>query len=102
MKVDLSPEALADLQQIARTIAVDNPRRAATFVAELKAKFITLAATPEAFPVVGYYGGVDIGRRVHNNYLIFYRLRADSIVVWRVLHGARDYVELLGLGLHHE
>ena len=97
MNVVLSPEALDDLERIAERIAANNPRRAATFAAELRAKCLTLPGMPEAFPVVGEYEGVSIRRRIHNDYLIFYRLRSESIVVWRVVHGARDYFELLGL-----
>jgi len=97
MKVVLSPEAIEDLEQIAQTIAADNPRRAATFVAELKQKCLALSAAPKAFPVVGFYRRAGVRRRVYNHYLIFYRLRADRIVIWRILHGARNHADLLGL-----
>lgn len=46
----LSPRAAADLEEIAEYIARDNPRRAATFVAELEAKCRAVAETPEFYP----------------------------------------------------
>jgi plasmid stabilization system protein ParE len=35
-----------------------------------------------------------IRRRVHGNYLIFYRVREELVEVVHVLHGARDYETL--------
>jgi toxin ParE1/3/4 len=32
---------------------------------------------------------------VHGNYLIFYRIDPDHVVVVHVLHGARDYEAIL-------
>ena len=34
---------------------------------------------------------VCIRRRVHGNYLIFYKVARDRIAVIRILHGAMDY-----------
>jgi toxin ParE1/3/4 len=34
-------------------------------------------------------------RAVHGNYLIFYRVDPDHVVVVHVLHGARDYDAIL-------
>ena len=36
-----------------------------------------------------------VRRRLHGNYLIFYRIEADRLVVLHVLHGARDYGAIL-------
>ncbi len=36
-----------------------------------------------------------IRRRLHRNYLIFYRVETDKLVVLHVLHGARDHVPIL-------
>ena len=41
------------------------------------------------------YKHLGIRRRVHGNYLIFYRLRGDLIEVIHILHGAMDYGALL-------
>ncbi|WP_347968191.1 type II toxin-antitoxin system RelE/ParE family toxin [Mesorhizobium sp. CC13] len=38
--------------------------------------------------------GNDIRRRVHRDYLIFYRVNAERIEILRILHGAMDYERL--------
>lgn len=95
MKVVLAEEALSDLESIADYIAQDNPIRARSFVAELLAKAQKLADMPEGFPLVPRYAHLGVRRRVHGNYLIFYRVEATQITVIHVLHGARDYEGLL-------
>ncbi len=78
MKVVLTEQAQSDLERIGDAIAGDSPRRAVTFVAELREKCATLATTPKAFPVIARYRRMAIRRRVHGNYLIFYRLGRDA------------------------
>jgi toxin ParE1/3/4 len=46
---------------------------------------------PRAFPLLAHRKNKDVRRRVHGNYLIFYRVGADRIDVLHVLHGAQDY-----------
>jgi toxin ParE1/3/4 len=93
--VHISAEAEADLESIGDHIARDNPMRALTFVQELRAKCMDLSDTPDAFPLVPRYEDRGIRRRIHGNYLIFYRVRGDRLVVVHVLHGAMDYAAIL-------
>lgn len=95
MKVELTAEAERDLEAIADHIAIDNPDRALGFIIELRAKCLGLADYPRAFPVVERYAHLDIRRRVHGQYLIFYRVEARRIVVLHILHGASDYLDRL-------
>ena len=46
---------------------------------------------PRAFPLVPHRKNTDVRRRVHKNYLIFYRVGAEHVDVLRVVHGAQDY-----------
>lgn len=41
------------------------------------------------------YATAGLRRCLHGNYLIFYRVEADAAVILHVLHGARDYPEIL-------
>jgi plasmid stabilization system protein ParE len=50
---------------------------------------------PYGFALVPRYERHGIRRRVHGNYLIFYRIDADRVTVIHVLHGARDYAAVL-------
>ena len=95
MIVPISAEAEADLESIGDDIARDNPTRAVSFVQELRAKCMDLSDMPDAFPLVPRYEHRGIRRRVHENYLIFYRGQNDRIVVIHVLHGAMDYAPIL-------
>ena len=95
MRVVLTRSAISDLEQIADYIARDNPTRAASFVRELRTAALARADTPRAFPVVPRYESRHIRRRPFGNYLIFYRVGTDHLVILRVLPGARDYEPLL-------
>lgn len=91
----MAEEAGGDLERTADYIARDNPRRALTFIQELRTSCLDLADTPEGFALVPRYERQGIRRRVHGSYLIFYRVRGERIIVIHVLHGATDYAEIL-------
>lgn len=90
MIVVLTAEAETDLERIGDAIAQHAPRRAESFVAELVDCCQLIGETPEAFPRVPRYEASGVRRRVHGNYLIFYRATADRVEVLHILHGARD------------
>jgi toxin ParE1/3/4 len=95
VKVILTAEAVADLERIGDYIAQDNPSRARSFVAELLEKARRIGDAPQGFPVVPRYAHLDVRRRVHGSYLIFYRAEEDRVSVIHILHGAQDYEALL-------
>lgn len=90
MKVVFAPLAKQALEQIGDFIAQDSPRRAFSFVRELREKALSLARSPHAFPLIPHYETRGIRRRVHGQYLILYRVETDAIVVLHILHGAQD------------
>ena len=96
MKVVLTAAAARDLENISDYIAQDSKSRARSFARELRRATAEVGRTPEAFPLVQGYEDRGFRRRVHGAYLIFYRLEPDHALILRVLHGARDYPELLG------
>lgn len=51
MIVHLTAEAESDLEQIGDYMAQDNPKRALSFVLELRDKCLSLAETPWGFPL---------------------------------------------------
>ena len=95
MIVVLTEAAIADLVAIGRHIETDNPQRAKTFVAELESRCHQLGSMPKAFALVPRHERSGIRRRPHGNYLIFYRIVADTVEVLHVLHGAQDYEAIL-------
>ena len=41
------------------------------------------------------YESAGIRRRVYGNYLIFYRVNVSAVEVLHILHGARDYEQII-------
>jgi toxin ParE1/3/4 len=95
MRVLLSAEAERDLETIADFIAADNPQRAVTFLREMREKCLGLSEMPERFPLVPRYEAIGVRRRVHGQYLIFYRVAGDAVIILHVLHGAQNYEAIL-------
>lgn len=95
MIVHLTAEAEYDLEAIGDYIARDNPARAVSFLQELRAKCLGLADMPERFPLVPRYETAGVRRRVHGDYLIFYRVEPDKVVIIHILHGTQNYGAIL-------
>ena len=95
MKVLFTEAAESDLEAIGDWIAKDNPGRAMTFVRELRRSCVDIGPRPLGYPFVEHRRGEGIRRKVHGNYLIFYRVWLDAVEFLRVLHGARDYARIL-------
>ena len=95
MKVVLTDEALADLQQIADDIAEDNPERAEPSSPSSSRR--PARSGSDRSPTLSSLDTRTLGvrRRVHRAYLIFYRAEAERVTILHVLHGARDYEALL-------
>ncbi|MDB5593764.1 MAG: type toxin-antitoxin system RelE/ParE family toxin [Hyphomicrobiales bacterium] len=95
MIVVLTAQAEADLEAIGDYLAQERPSRALLTIGSLRHCCNRLAEFPEAFPFVQRYERIGLRRRIHENYLIFYRASSERIEVIRILHGAMDYESLL-------
>ena len=84
-----------DLEEIALFIAADNPRRALTFIDELRAHYLKVAKRPLAYPLRREYG-TGIRLTVYGSYVIFHSQRDDALVIERIVHGARHREGLMG------
>jgi addiction module RelE/StbE family toxin len=98
-KISYSNTAITDLEQIGDYIAkqLKNPSAALNTVNKIQDKIDTLAD----FPLIGvplssiYAIDTDYRFLVSGNYLAFYRLAGDEILIDRVLYGRRDYIAVL-------
>lgn len=88
-----SPLAETDLEEIGDYIARDNPRRALTFIRELRERCAQITHHPEAAPLRPEFG-VDLRLVPFGRYLIFYTVSAKAVRIERILHGARQIQEL--------
>jgi len=96
-RLELSPLAERDIEEIGDWISRDSPQRAFRFIRSLREKCGVLRERPEAAPARPELGqGIRVLR--HRNHLIFYRIEKDAIRVERVLHGARDLLALVSGG----
>jgi toxin ParE1/3/4 len=94
MRYAFTPLAEADLEAIGDYIAQGNPRRALTFVRELRQRCGQIGDMPRAAPLRPELGAgvrvVTFGR-----YLICYSERSDGqVVIERIVHGARSLKNL--------
>lgn len=93
MNVEVSPQAILDLDDIWAYIAQDNKVAADKVVSLIKHKMTSLGE----FPYIGKpreYLLANLRMLVQNNYLIFYQVN-ESVQILRVLHHARDLSELI-------
>jgi toxin ParE1/3/4 len=95
VKVFFTPAANADLTSIGNWIAKDNPRRAASFLIELRNACRTIGDAPKGSVVVQRYLDHDVRRKTFREYLIFYRIKNNQIEILHVMHGSRDYSSLI-------
>ena len=96
MIVRLLPDAEADLEAIGDFIARDDPRRALSFVEELRTACLGLSELAYAFPLVPHYEFTGLRHRGHGRYQIFYRIEGqpERVDILHVVH-ARNYQAIL-------
>ena len=88
MRLRFSLAAERDLEGIGDYLASDNPRRAPSFVAELRRQCRALLDFPNAAPAAPELGR-GVRKLVCRDYLVFYLVQDEEIMVLRVVHGAR-------------
>lgn len=95
MTFRLRPEAEADIEGVALYIAADNPVAAQAWFDDIHRRFQRLAAMPE---MGTRRDDVRPGLRLFpvGRYLVLYRLVGSNVEIVRVIHGARQWQELLG------
>ncbi len=94
MRVEFSAYVESDLDEIAAYIAADNPVRAVRFIDEIDAFFARIGENPRQYQLRPDIRP-DMRLAVHGHYVILFRIRADCVSVERVVHGARNLVNLL-------
>jgi toxin ParE1/3/4 len=85
-----------DLSEIINYIAADRPSAADTLVTKIEKNLNLLSKNPQLGRIPNEEELMSLGYRylVVQNYLIFYTLEEQVIYIHRILHGARDYLNL--------
>lgn len=89
MRAEISPGALADLDDIEEYIARDNPMAAESWIRRLLEKVERAAESPRAGRIVPEIGDEDLREVFLKTYRIVYRIEAARILVLAVFEGHR-------------
>lgn len=96
MKLRINPLVVADLKEIRKFIAEDNPKKATQVIEEIYQKFENL----QLFPGMG----VDLSKRVNfytkykyvvwNDYVIVYNVGKEFVEIYRVINRYQDITRI--------
>ncbi len=96
-RVRLLSIAEQDLVELVSYVGADNPQAAAKILDRIETRLRTLASHPFAGRLPHDPQLVGLGYRllVIDNYLVFYKIKGQVVLLHRILHGARDFLSLL-------
>jgi len=98
--VELLPAADADLDDIFDYILLDSPHAAG----EVLTRIFTSLSYLENFPFAGTkliestLSHYEFRMIISDPYIAFYRVIENTVFVYRILHGARDFIQILKSG----
>ena len=86
-----------DLVDLLSYVAAENARAATELLDHIEARLEALQSHPFAGRVPHNPKLTALGYRVLviDNYLVFYKVKSTTVLVYRILHGARDILHLL-------
>ncbi len=95
--IRLLQAAEEDFKEIIAYINLDNPSAAKVVVEKIEKSLSNLSTYPFIGKIPNEKELVSMGYRflIVQNYLIFYTTKGQTIWVHRIIHGARDYLNLL-------
>lgn len=98
-KVELLPAAWDDLQEISDYIFLDSPRTAESTVSKILSSLRYLEEFPNAgsFPPDMELKKHGFRMVVSSPYISFYRLVDDTVYIYHIVHGARNYPSLFNV-----
>ena len=89
MQLEFLPQAEDDLEVIGDFIAQDSPRRAISFIRELRAQCVKITRSPQA-----YHRRSELQENLrscaYGSYVIFFVENGAVVHIVRILHGAMD------------
>ncbi|MCL2396586.1 MAG: type II toxin-antitoxin system RelE/ParE family toxin [Defluviitaleaceae bacterium] len=99
-KIILRDDASDDLRGIIAYIASDNPTAAKNMQRKFREKIKGLALFPRQGRIIPEETLAEIGFRMIStgSYTIFYLVKEDTVLIYRILHSARDYPTILACG----
>ncbi len=89
MQIELSRYIEEDLDVIADFIAQDNPKRAVTFIQDIRGKFYNIQREPLIYQLRSDIGE-DARMATVGNYAILFRIMGNVVRIERVVYGGRN------------
>ena len=95
--VRLLSVAEQDLVDLMSYLAAENARAAADVLDRIEARLEALQSHPFVGRILHNAKLTALGYRVLviDNYLVFYKVKGNAVLVHRILHGARDLLRVL-------
>lgn len=96
-KIRFLPESSKDLNSIFDYILLDNPNNANKMLNKIMKSIKVLEDFPFANTLLDHKSLIRYNFRalIINPYIVFYRVIDEDVFIYRVLHGAMDYVIIL-------
>lgn len=97
LAIHLLRAAEEDLSEIYEYIASENLKAAEAILTRIEKDLAHLARKPQLGRVPSDEELVRMGYRylIVTDYLVFYTLEEQTVLIHRIIHGARDYLRLL-------
>ena len=99
MTLKVSPEAIKDIAEIKEYISesLDSPIAADKLVREIVKAYKGLKTAPYMGTPLDSVIEVktDFRRLVCRDYIIFYKVEGDTVFIYRIINGRRDYCRIL-------
>ena len=86
-----------DLEDLLSYVAAENARVATELLDQIEARLEALQSHPFSGRIPQNPKITALGYQVLviDNYLVFYKVKSTAVLVYRILHGARDILHLL-------
>lgn len=90
-RVDITPTAEADIVDAWSYTAEESPEASKAFILALDGQIATLETLPERCPLIPENEILVTRYRhlIHGNYRTIYKISGKTVIVLRVIHGAR-------------
>ncbi len=97
--IEYSKESKEDLIRIKQYIKynLQEPEIANKLISNIKKSIKTLKDNPEIYTIIDddMIRKLEIRKLIVDNYIVFYRIKDDSIEIVRIMYGRRNWINLL-------
>ena len=97
--IEYSKESKEDLIGIKQYIKynLQEPETANKLISKIRKSIKTLKENPEIYTIIDddIIRKLEIRKLIVDNYIIFYRIKNDSIEIVRIMYGRRNWINLL-------